>query len=133
MIPPFKIQIRFSDIDMLGHVNNVIYLSYFEMTRVHYFTALMGTEWNWQTQGVVLVKNEVEYLKPITPFDPAEAHLFVSNIGNKSFSLRYEIRVLDQVHTLGGSTLVCFNNLTKETIEIPEDFKIQLTKLHQHG
>ncbi|MEI8193769.1 MAG: thioesterase family protein [Flavobacteriia bacterium] len=133
MIPPFKIQIRFSDIDMLGHVNNVIYLSYFEMARVHYFTKLMGTDWDWQSKGVVLVKNDVEYLKPITLYDPAEAHLFVSNIGNKSFSLRYEIRVLDQVHTTGGSTLVCFNNLTKETIEIPEDFKIQLTKLYQHG
>ena len=36
-IKPAEIQVRFADIDVLGHVNNAIYLSYFEMTSVHYF------------------------------------------------------------------------------------------------
>jgi acyl-CoA thioesterase FadM len=32
MIPPFEVQLRFVDIDMLGHVNNAVYFSYLEMT-----------------------------------------------------------------------------------------------------
>jgi acyl-CoA thioester hydrolase len=42
MIEPAKIQVRLTDIDILGHVNNAIYLSYFEMTRIHYFNELVG-------------------------------------------------------------------------------------------
>lgn len=41
MIEPAKIQVRLTDIDILGHVNNAIYLSYFEMTRIHYFNELV--------------------------------------------------------------------------------------------
>jgi len=37
MIDPFKVQIRFADIDVMGHVNNAVYLSYFEMAPGHYF------------------------------------------------------------------------------------------------
>ena len=32
-----KIQIRFKDIDKMGHVNNAIHLTYFETVRVEYF------------------------------------------------------------------------------------------------
>ena len=42
MIEPVQIQIRFADIDAMGHVNNAVYLSYFEFTRVHYFSELLG-------------------------------------------------------------------------------------------
>ena len=65
MIEPAKIQVRLTDIDILGHVNNAIYLSYFEMTRIHYFNELVGSEWDWMENGVVLVQNEVTYIQPI--------------------------------------------------------------------
>ena len=38
---PFEVQVRFSDIDLLGHVNNVAYFNYFEMARIHYFHPLL--------------------------------------------------------------------------------------------
>jgi acyl-CoA thioester hydrolase len=58
MIQPAKIQVRFADIDVMGHVNNAVYLSYFEMTRVHYFQELLGLTWDWKAHGVLLVRNE---------------------------------------------------------------------------
>jgi acyl-CoA thioester hydrolase len=62
MTTPARIHVRFSDLDILGHVNNSVYLSYFEIARVHYFGELLGTSWDWKTFTVVLVKNEIEYL-----------------------------------------------------------------------
>lgn len=131
MIAPFKIQIRFSDIDMLGHVNNVVYLSYFEMARIHYFTQLVGQDWDWQSKGVVLVKNEVTYLKPITLYDKAEIKLFVTNLGRKSFTVEYEINVNDILHTTGSSVLVCYNNLMSQSIEMPENMRDALNKIEK--
>ncbi len=59
MMTPAKIQVRFTDLDVLGHVNNNVYLSYFEMTRVHYFKELLGENWDWRKFGIVLVKNDL--------------------------------------------------------------------------
>lgn len=128
-IPPLKIQVRFSDLDILGHVNNVIYLSYFEMARIHYFTALVGPEWDWLKQGVLLVKNEVEYHIPILLHDKPIISLFVEKIGNKSFSLGYKIMINEKLHTTGGSTLVCFDSTIQQTIAIPPIMREGLSKL----
>ena len=48
MIEPLSIQVRFSDIDAMGHVNNAVYLSYFELARVYYFEKIMNESWDWK-------------------------------------------------------------------------------------
>ena len=129
MIKPAKIQVRLTDIDILGHVNNAIYLSYFEMARIHYFNLLVGPHWDWMENGVVLVHNEVQYLQPIFLADTPEIHMFCDNIGNKSFTLSYEIHVNGQLKTTGSSTLVGFNSNQQKSIEIPELMRESLLKL----
>ena len=59
MISPARIFVRLTDLDILGHVNNAIYLTYFEMARMHYFAEMVGTEWNWMEEGVVLALHDV--------------------------------------------------------------------------
>lgn len=129
MIPPARIHVRFSDLDVLGHVNNSIYLSYFEMTRVHYFAHLLGKNWDWQKDGVVLVKNEVEYLKPVLLHDNPEVTMVTEHLGNKSFTLSYQLMVGDVIHSKGNSTLVCFDSSIGKTVEIPEKMREGLARL----
>jgi acyl-CoA thioester hydrolase len=131
MIAPAKVQIRLTDIDILGHVNNSMYLVYFEMARIHYFNHLVGPNWDWIEQGVVLVKNEVEYIQPLYLHDQPEIKLFLKHIGNKSFTLAYQLFVKDKLCTTGSSTLVGFNSKTQQTIEIPERMKTALSQLEQ--
>ena len=129
MIKPAKIQVRLTDIDILGHVNNAIYLSYFEMTRIHYFNLLVGPNWDWMENGVVLVHNEVQYIQPIFLADTPEIHMFCNKTGNKSFTLSYEIYVDGQLKTTGSSTLVGFNSNQQKSIEIPALMRESLQKL----
>lgn len=119
MIHPVKIQVRFTDLDVLGHVNNNVYLSYFEMARVHYFKELLGTDWNWKIDGVVLAKNEVEYLKPVLLTDTPEVLMFTEHIGKKSFTLGYELKVNGIIFARGRSVLVAFDGETQSSKEIP--------------
>ncbi len=57
---PFKsktqIQIRFKDIDKLGHVNNSNHITYFEIARLDYFHELTQDELkiDWKNQGIIL-------------------------------------------------------------------------------
>lgn len=114
-----KIQVRFSDLDVMGHVNNAVYLSYFEMARLAYFTPLMGKDWDWKEFGVLLRKNEVEYFLPILLHDEPEISIYTINISTKSFTLGYEILVNNKIYTTGNSVLVCYDSIRNQTIEIP--------------
>ena len=129
MIEPARIHVRYADLDVLGHVNNSIYLSYFEVARVHYFGVLLGTDWDWNTNGVILVTNNVEYHKPVLLNDAPFVKMTVEEIGTKSFKLSYELSVNNEVYTTGGSTLVCFDNAKGETISIPDVMKDILLQL----
>lgn len=128
-IKPAKIQVRFSDCDMMGHVNNAVYLSYFEMARIYYFGMLLGENRDWKREGVLLRKNEVEYLKPVLLHDCPEISLFLDYIGNKSFSLNYELKVNGELRTIGKSVLVCYNSIEKKSFEVSAELRGYLLRL----
>lgn len=129
MIHPLKVQIRFSDCDMMGHVNNAVYLNYFESTRMHYFGQLLDKNWDWQKDGIVLLKNEINYHKPVTLHDSPEVELFCEEIGNKSFVLSYALSVNGEIKCSGKSTIVCFDNNQRKTVVIPDGMKSVLLNL----
>lgn len=129
MIDPYKLQVRFSDCDMMQHVNNAIYLNYFEEARIHYFRHLVGIDWDWKKNGVLLRKNELEYLKPVFLNDPVTIEVFLKHVGDKSFTLAYEVKVLGELRTTGTSVLVCYDSVVKTSIPIPARMKEGLNKL----
>lgn len=128
-IKPFKIQIRFSDCDMLGHVNNAVYVTYFENARVYYLRELLGKDWNWNQYSMLVKKNEVEYFRPLLLNDDAEIFIKTDYIGNKSFTVSYELKVNDQVYTSGKTVLVCFDLKQNCTTEVYAPLKEVLTQL----
>lgn len=76
------IEVRFSDLDTLKHVNNAIYLTYDEIARGHYLrragAAIDGGNF-------VMARAEVDYLRPILFDQQVEIALRVEGVGNKSF------------------------------------------------
>lgn len=129
MIKPIKIQVRFSDIDVMGHVNNAVYLNYFETARMHYFNQILGENWDWNTDGIILMRNEVDYIKSVLLRDVPTIDISVLKIGNKSFELGYELKVDDVIYTKGKSILVCFNYKEQKTCEIPQQLRSKLEEL----
>lgn len=129
MIEPFKVQVRFSDLDVLGHVTNSVYLSYFEAARVYYFKHLLNKEWDWSTDSVLVVKSEVEYIRPILLHDGPEVEIYTQHIGSKSFAFGYNIRVNDVIYSKGSSTLVAFDVSEKSTVPIKPEMLEVLEKL----
>lgn len=129
-IKPAEIQVRFADLDVLGHVNNSVYLSYFEMTRVHYFRELLGVSWDWKKNGVLLVRNEIDYIAPVLLHQKPSIYMHLIEIGTKSFKLGYEIYIDEKIHTKGCSVMVCFDSVTNQTIHVPIDMKEALLQLN---
>ena len=123
----YPIHIRFNDMDMYGHVNNAIYLTYFEEGRTQFFNDKVGKDWDWQKEGVLLARNEIDYKLPLLLGDEARIEIWVSGFGNKSADIAY--RIIKKVKgewitcTTGKSVLVCFNYQKKQTIPVPETWR----------
>lgn len=131
-ISPYPIQVRYVDCDMAGHVNNAIYLSYFENARVHYLSKLFGSDRDWKEKGIVLRTNEIEYIAPIYLEDKPLVEVYVESIGKKSYTLGYEIRVGNELRTIGKSVIVCYNAVTKLSYEVSDEDKELLEKLKRY-
>lgn len=121
------IQIRFKDIDALGHVNNANHLSYLESARISYFMDVIGSNINWAQKGIILAKAILDYRNPIFLNDEIFVETKCSRIGNKSFDLSYSIVKMENekiVVLLNATTvMVCFDYEIKQTIGIPEEWK----------
>ena len=83
------IQIRFKDLDMMGHVNNANHFTYFEIARAKYFDDVVAEDMDWQKEGFILAKSTCDYKIPILYYDKVFVYTKCSRIGNKSFELSY--------------------------------------------
>ena len=125
-----KIEIRFSDIDMAGHVHNGKYLCYFEQGRMDFLSKLTGNNWNWRKKGLILGRNEIDYLVPIYLKDEVYVKTTCDHVGNKSFTLAYQvIKLKDKkeiVCTKGRSILICMDYEINDSVPIFESWKSDL-------
>ncbi|MBI2968031.1 MAG: acyl-CoA thioesterase [Bacteroidetes bacterium] len=121
-----KIQIRFGDIDLIGHVNHAVFLTYMELARIHYFNDVVGKEIDWSETGIIIARAEVDFKSPVFLTDE---ELFVytrcSRFGNKSFDLSYRIEKVQtgEEAASGMTAVVAYNYKSKKTIHIPDEWK----------
>ena len=117
-------QIRFSDVDQFGHVNNSVYFQLYDLAKTTYFKDVMGmTEWN---DVVVVVANiNANFLMPIFFSDSIGIETTTIQLGNKSFTLlqRAVVKGSGEVKCECRTTLVMYDLLTKEPTPIPDHYK----------
>jgi acyl-CoA thioester hydrolase len=89
-----RIEIRWNDLDVYGHVNNAIYLTYLEEVRDEWLGGSLGDPdqvWNW-----VLVHVEIDYRRELALADDvAVATCRLDRIGTSSVTTREEVRTVD--------------------------------------
>jgi len=117
-----RIAKRWSDLDEIGHVNNAVYLTYFEESRGYYFHE--ASQWDWKVDGVILASNQIDYIRPILYLDPTYIYVRTTKLGNKSFEVQYVIVNESEdkkiLMSRGASTLVMYDYKTKGSVSIPD-------------
>ena len=116
------ITVRYRDLDPQGHVNNSVYLTYLEAGRIGYYQQV-GIYHPDQTllTGMVVVRNEIDYLAPIQLGQAIEVRLRVEKLGTKSITFAFQMDTLPAGKSLalGRSVMVAYDNETEEGIPIP--------------
>lgn len=127
MIHKTPIQIRFKDLDRLGHVNNANHLTYFELARVHYFNDVIGNNIDWDNEGILIARATIDYHRPILLTDNVYVQTQVARFGTKSFDIEASIVINngteDIIAAKGLIVLVCYNSVKQTSIPVPLKWK----------
>ncbi len=122
------ITIRWRDLDALGHVNNAVYLTYFEVARLGYIRALLGDDIQRDPRTLlpvgfqfILAEVTCSYRSPATLNDRLIVAIWVSQVGRKSFVFEYCIsdEVTGRLVAEGCSTQVWYNYAAGESRVVP--------------
>ena len=114
-----KQYVRWDDLDAFGHVNNAKYLTYAQEARF---------VWSGMFEMVV-ARAEVDFIAPIYDGNIfVDVDIWVTNIGNSSFAVDYEIKNGDQVVARVKTVQVAVSMQTKKSRPLNDSEREFLTK-----
>ena len=122
---------RWADNDVYGHVNNVVYYSYFDTVVNQYLVEQGALNIEKSTVIGLVVETQCQYFSPITFPDIVHAGLRVAKLGNSS--VRYEIGLFrneDSAASAQGHFVhVYVDRTSRRSIAIPADMRLALDKI----
>lgn len=127
------IALRWRDQDEQHHVNNSVYFTYFEQTRIAWWESTDVLALRGANVGPVLVTAEASFLRPITYPDTLEIKLYRGDIGRSSYMLHYEVYSQEKPNVLlaEGSTKIVWIDYTEgKSVPLPYDVQKELSSLH---
>lgn len=122
------LQLRFNDVDVLGHVNNTVYFSFYDTGKAHYFTTVTGKRMDWKHVDTVIANVNCAYISPIYFTDKIEVLTTCIGISEKSFKLLQMLRDSEtgEVKSVCETVMVSFDLATKKSTPLSEEWKKML-------
>lgn len=122
------IQLRFNDIDILGHVNNNSQFAIYDIGKTEFYNSLRGYLRDWHKVEAVIANIHCSFLKSILFSDPIEVRSRVTRIGEKSFTLQQIIHNTEtgDICSVSESVMVSIDWQTKESKPIPDMLRTAL-------
>jgi acyl-CoA thioester hydrolase len=111
----YPCHVRFSDVDIYRHVNNVKYFEYYQEARLAFMTSL-GRETVEPGLSLVVARIAVDYKRPILwRGEPYAVETWVTEVGGSSFGLAAQIKDDGQVLSSAEVTMVTFDLDTQKS------------------
>ncbi|UPV76751.1 acyl-CoA thioesterase (plasmid) [Halorussus limi] len=124
-----ELDVRFRDLDAMGHVNNAVYATYLEQARADYYADVVDIP--LPEADTVLVNLSIAYRRPVTADETVAVALGVGDLGESSIPMEYEIRTGDGVAATAETVQVVFDRETGESRSIPQEWRDRITRYAQ--
>ena len=124
----FRLEPRYADYDTKGHVNNAVYLTYFEIARTRaWLDGVRGGE----DAPFILAEATVRYVRPGMIGTPLDIEITTTEVRTKAWIWRY--RILDArdegLIAEGQTVQVMYDYEARRSIEIPPYVRAGLAKV----
>lgn len=119
------LQIRFTDIDRLGHLNNAIYTQFMDMGKVDYFEKVNGKPIEWGKEVLVVANVNIDFLQQTLYGETLEVLTRCEHIGNKSLTLHQQIvnPATGAVKADARTVMVAVSLHEGRTVEVPGQWR----------
>ena len=124
----FRLEVRYSDYDTKEHVNNAVYLTYFEMARARAWLEEIAGSADFP---FVVAEATVRYRSQARIGEPLDITIWTGEVRNKAWTWHYRITdPRDERLVAEGSTVqVMFDYASRQSIPIPGDVRERLTAM----
>lgn len=126
-----SIPTRWMDNDIYGHVNNVVYYSYFDTVVNEHLIRAAGLDIRHGVAMGVVVETSCRYHKPLSFPEVLDAGMRVTKLGNSS--VRYEIALFrtgdDEPAATGHFVHVWVDRTSRRPTPLPPEVRAALTAL----
>jgi acyl-CoA thioester hydrolase len=129
-----KTYVRWNDLDAFGHINNANYLTFIQEVRADFtWYSRIAKGLKPMFADMVVARAEIDYLEPIYAggFE-IDIAIWVSKIGNSSFTLEYELTSKAGVHARARTVQVAVDMESKKSRAINDEERELLTQYLEH-
>ena len=117
--------VRWGDMDSLGHVNNTVYFRYMEQARVEWIEA-MRIPVRPGGDGPVIINAACTFLRPLTYPGTVEVRTLIGALGRSSCETFVEMRIDGELYAEGSAKVVWMNTLSGKSVPLPDDVRALL-------
>lgn len=122
----YPVHVRFSDVDVYGHVNNVKYFEYLQEARI----ALINEQVPFRDFHLVVAQTDVDYLRALQfRAEPYDCRSAITRVGTRSMTIESEFRDGDTVLARALVVVVFFDLATNRSAEPAEEVRTALERI----
>jgi len=126
------LDIRWADMDALGHVNNTVYFRYMELARIEWLRAAAPTAFQEGT-GPVIANASCNFLVPLVYPAAIEVRMYLGPPGRSSMGSYYDIYSGTTKVADGAAKMVWVDFATGRSTPLPEHIVAPLRALAGEG
>lgn len=122
------LEVRWRDVDALGHVNNAVYFNYLEQARLHYMRELGFLPPNSTQVGVIIAEASCRFKSPLKLGEQVTIRARVSELRRSSFIFEYRIEGEDgRLAATAQTVQVCYDYESQRPDPISDEWREALT------
>jgi len=131
-------RVRFGDLDAMRHLNNVVFLRYFETARIRWLGELVPehdpANPEGDETGLIFAECHIAYRSPVHFDEEVDVRLTIGEVRRSSFQVRFTMDVGGRLAAEGHGWLVGFDYAEQRPQPLPEPVREQIAaEIARHG
>jgi acyl-CoA thioester hydrolase len=123
-------RVRFGDLDAMRHLNNVVFLRYFETARIAYLREIQPTHDPANPErddfGLIFAECHINYRSPVHFDEEVEVRCSIGEVRRSAFRIDFRMNVGDRLCAEGFGWLVGFDYAAEQAMRLPDGLRAAL-------
>lgn len=124
-------RVRFGDLDAMRHLNNVVFLRYFESARIAFLRSIAPEHDPSRPEsgafGVIFAECHINYRSPVYFDEQVDVTCTAGEVRRSAFRVDFAMHVGERLVAEGHGWLVGFDYSEQHSAPLPETFRERLS------